>query len=71
MSADTLTMNQVRVRGLAALKREIGAVGMIRFLQQFDAGSGDYSKSRHEHLDGLTVDDIAVELKEQRSGEKQ
>ncbi len=70
MSADALTMNQVRVRGLAALKREIGAVGMIRFLQQFDGGSGNYSKSRHEHLDDLTVDDIAAGLKKSRGRKK-
>lgn len=54
-----MTPQQIRVAGLAALSRELGLVGMIRFMQQFEIGQGDYSKDRHQWLDQYTVDDIA------------
>ena len=32
---------------------------MKRFLQQYETGTGDYSKERHQWLDKITIDDIA------------
>ncbi len=49
---------EIRTKGLAALKRELGLAGMIRFLQQFDRGNGDWAKERHEWADKLTWDQI-------------
>jgi hypothetical protein len=34
------TPEQIRRAGLEVLARELGSVGMIRFLQQFDPGAG-------------------------------
>jgi len=34
MNARMMTSQQIRVAGLAALSRELGLVGMIRFMQQ-------------------------------------
>lgn len=39
-----LTPLQLRQKGLAALVQALGAVGMVRFMQQFEAGSGDYTR---------------------------
>jgi len=39
---------------------------MIRFLQQYETGHGDYSSERHQWLDQLSVDEILDQLKEQR-----
>lgn len=58
MNASTLTQEEVRVRGMDALKKELGIVGTLRFLQQFDRGKGDYTKERHRILDGLSLNDI-------------
>jgi len=57
---------------MEALSRELGVVGMIRFMQQFEMGRGDYSKDRHEWLDQYTVDDIAklVRVKKAEPKEK-
>ena len=33
--------------GLEALKNALGTVGATRFLQQFDTGSGDYTKEKY------------------------
>ena len=38
----TLPLNEIRRKGLAAIEKELGKAGMIRFLQQFETGSGDY-----------------------------
>ena len=59
MQNQGLTSEQIRRRGIEILAKNLGPVDMIRFLQQFDLGTGDYSKDRHAWLDGLTVEEIA------------
>ena len=54
----TLTLEQIRRKGLAALRRELGKEGMIRFLQQFETGSGDYARERHSWVDRMSLADI-------------
>jgi hypothetical protein len=58
MKTQTLVMEDVKIRGMKALARELGAAGMAQFMQQFGKGYGDYSKDRHRILDRFTVDDI-------------
>ena len=58
----TLTLPQIRQAGMKALVDRLGLAGMIRFLQQFDPGSGDYTRERHEWLGELTVDEIARDI---------
>ena len=62
-----MTPMELRRQGLAALRKELGYVGMVRFLHQFDAGSGDYTKERHQWQDGLTVAEIMTQIKARRS----
>ncbi|MCY7321378.1 MAG: hypothetical protein LH660_06145 [Phormidesmis sp. CAN_BIN36] len=62
-----MTPMELRRQGLAALCKELGYVGMVRFLSQFDAGSGDYTKERHQWQDGLTVADLVTQIKERRN----
>jgi len=66
MTTSTMTLNQIRHKGLEVLSRELDPVGMIRFMQQFETGSGDYSLERHEWLDDQTVEDIYQRIKERR-----
>jgi hypothetical protein len=66
MDATVMTLEQIREAGLRALSRELGAVGLVRFLQQFETGHGDYTVERHRWLDAYTVSDVAQELREQR-----
>jgi hypothetical protein len=54
----TPTGEQIRIRGLAALRRELGRAGLVRFLQHFEAGEGDYTSQRSEVLADLTVDEL-------------
>lgn len=56
-------IEQIREEGIEALIKKLGPDGMIRFIQQFDSGRGDYTKDRHALLDGYTIDDIVAEIK--------
>lgn len=69
MSAQTMTLEQIRVNGLAALERELGLVGMIRFLQQFEPGTGDYTHDRYRWLPDVEVDTL-VEMIQRESKAK-
>jgi len=39
---------------------------MVRFLQQFETGMGDYTKEREQWLKGLNIRTIADEIKNSR-----
>ncbi|MEJ5311975.1 MAG: hypothetical protein WHX52_19595 [Anaerolineae bacterium] len=62
----TMTLAQVLDTGYRALLRELGTVNFIRFLQQFETGSGDYTLERHQWLDQYTLDDLVQEIQSQR-----
>jgi hypothetical protein len=57
---------QIRQIGLKALTQALGPVGMVRFLQQFDTGSGDYTRERDEFLKDVTLEGILAEIDKQR-----
>jgi hypothetical protein len=61
-----MTLEQVRLAGLRALSRDLGPVGLVRFLQQFEMGYGDYTKERQGWLGDPTVRDIAQEIEQGR-----
>lgn len=54
---------QIRQLGIEALTQALGPVGMVRFLQQFETGSGDYTQSRDELLGDATIDEILAQIK--------
>ncbi|MGD8398399.1 MAG: hypothetical protein PVG11_06045 [Anaerolineae bacterium] len=62
MSAVNMTLEQVRVVGLRALSEELGPVGMIRFMQQFETGYGNYTEERYARLGQRTVREIVQEI---------
>jgi hypothetical protein len=53
-----LTQDEIYRQGLEALRQRLGRAGMIRFLQQFETGQGDYARERHDWVDRTTLDDI-------------
>ncbi len=62
------TAEQIRSQGLEALKRELGVVGMIRFMQQFSNGHGNYTEERHEWLNKLTAEEIMAQINARQQG---
>ena len=62
MIQNRMTLNQIKQTGLEALDRELGPVGMIRFLQQYETGWGDYSQDRHLWLTNQNVESLAPKI---------
>ncbi len=42
---------EIRAVGMKALNEALGPVGMVRFMQQYDLGYGDYTKERQNEPD--------------------
>ena len=65
-----MTLDQIRRKGLHALHRELCPVGMVRFLQQFETGSGDYTKERHAWLGDPDVSVLADDIRRQSKAQR-
>ena len=59
------TLNEIRKIGIEALAKALGPIGMVRFIQSFDLGRGDYTRERLRWLD-QSIDEIADEIKRKR-----
>ena len=53
---------EIRQIGLQALKEALGPVGMVRFIQQYENGNGDYTKEKY-HQPDYSVEEIDLILK--------
>jgi len=62
MASDaTIDLNNpslIRRKGVEALTNALGPLGMVKFIQQFGGGTGDYTQERKELLAGITMDDF-------------
>ncbi|CAN5336391.1 MAG: hypothetical protein ACR2GW_06245 [Pyrinomonadaceae bacterium] len=67
MSTQELTQEQIRIIGLEVLARELGATGLIRFLQMYEQGSGNYTNERTNIVSGQTVAQIAERISRRRT----
>ncbi len=70
MNTQMMSLEQIRIAGMEALTRELGIVGMVRFMQQFETGYGDYSKDRHKWLDDQDIDSVVKRIQEKRGSYK-
>jgi len=61
-----MTPEQIRAAGLDALAKELGPIGMVRFLRQFDTGRGDYTVDRHRWLGEGDVATLAKRIRRRR-----
>ena len=52
----------LRMADLDALSKALGPVGMVKFLQQFDMGQGDYTKEKYLS-EPLSMGDLDQELR--------
>lgn len=66
MNTQTMNPAVLRKTGLEAVAKALGPLGMVRFLQQFDIGAGDYTKEREKWLKGLAIEDVVAEIKNRR-----
>ena len=67
MTTQTMSPADIRKVGLEAVAKKLGPVGMVRFLQQFETGYGDYTKERLQWLKDMDIHDIVTEIKKKNN----
>jgi len=66
MNATIRPLAEITQQATTILIREMGVVDALRFLSQFHAGAGDYTKERAQWLDNLSLEQIASSIKAKR-----
>jgi len=64
ITTDKLTLNEIRQIGLEILAEKLGPVGMIRFIQQFELGQGNYTLEREQWLNEPNVKTLAQKIRQ-------
>ncbi len=60
-----LTPMEIQKAGWEALKKQLGFVGALRFLLQYETGEGDYTKLRKELFKNETVESLIGKMKKE------
>jgi len=58
MAVTVRDLERIRRDGLKALKEKLGVEGMIKFIQMYSEGKGDYTKERDELLKDVTIEEF-------------
>jgi hypothetical protein len=67
MVHDTRPLAEITHEALRVLFRELGVVNTIRFINQFTRGYGNYTEERDDLFGHLTLDEIADEIKREKT----
>jgi hypothetical protein len=70
MTNEPLSLPELRREGFRALLDRLGPADALRFLQEYDAGHGDYTREREALLKDLTLDDLLRSIEERRQSAK-
>jgi len=62
-----MKMKEIKKQGHQALIEALGIANSLRFLQQLEAGYGDYTQERYQWLYQVTLDDFRNYVKQKRS----
>ena len=65
MAVTVRELERIRKEGLKALKDKLGVEGMIKFIQMYSDGKGDYTEERREILKNLDKEDLRKYLREE------
>ncbi|MEW6365584.1 MAG: hypothetical protein AB1714_13230 [Acidobacteriota bacterium] len=57
---------EINRQGIRLLYQELGVVNAVRFLRQFTAGFGDYTREREVLFRTRTLEEIVAEIEKQR-----
>lgn len=64
MDVRLMTDEQILELGFKALVDKLGPVGMVRFIHQFQAGTGDYTKERQQWVGMSDVETLAKQIQQ-------
>ena len=62
MTVQFRPLHEINRAGHAALVRELGVVGALRFLSQFTTGRGDYTAEREAFLGEETIEELFEQI---------
>ncbi len=65
MAVTVRELEKIRRDGLKALKEKLGVEGMIKFIQMYSDGKGDYTEERRENLKNLDKKALQSFLREE------
>jgi hypothetical protein len=66
----TRTLEPIRREGMEALRERLGRAGMVRFLQQFEMGYGDYARERRAWVDRTDLSQIRALSRQTRARQR-
>jgi len=66
MQTNQLTLEEVKIKGLDVLYKNLGDFDFIRFLQQYENGYGDFTEERENIQKNYNVNDLIIEIKNRR-----
>ena len=69
MVVEIKPLAEITQDALSVLCKGIGIVNTVRFISQFTVGYGNYTEERERLFAGMTLDDIIVEIRRERSRE--
>jgi len=58
MAVTVRELERIRREGLKALKDKLGVDGMIKFIQLYSDGKGDYTQEKDDILKDATIEDF-------------
>lgn len=64
---EKMTPAEIQRLVFEVLVRELGPYGFVRFMQQFETGSGDYTAERHAWLDAVDEQALLRKLAQVRA----
>ncbi len=65
MAVTVRELEKIRREGLKALKEKLGVEGMIKFIQMYSDGKGDYTEERKDKIKNLSKEDLQKFLREE------
>lgn len=68
MNVQPKPLNEITVRAIGILSKEMGLADTIRFLNQFSTGYGNYTEERRELFGNMSFDEIVAEAKKVQEG---
>lgn len=64
MTVPLRPLHEINREGHAALVRELGVIGALRFLSQFTTGQGNYTADRDHFLGDETLEELFEHVQE-------
>jgi hypothetical protein len=66
IDTQTMSLKEIERTGLNVLARELGPVGVVRFLQLFETGYGNYTQERRARIESESIDEIVARIQQRR-----